>query len=125
MTLPDFRRTVLAATHDGTLRDGVIGENVMIPGLFGDVALIYADYVASGRAMRQVEEYISTRVLPYYANSHTEASYCGAYMTRLREAARAEIARLTGAGQGCAVIFAGAGATAGLNRLVTSFNHFQ
>jgi selenocysteine lyase/cysteine desulfurase len=119
MTLSSFRETILAATRNGTLANGVIGENVMIPGLNGEVPLVYADYVASGRAMRQVEDFMATEVLPYYANSHTEASFCGAFMTRLREEARAEIARLTNADQGCAVIFAGAGATAGLNRLVT------
>lgn len=102
----------------GWLRDGLIGEGVPVPGPFGPHPLIYADYVASGRALRQVEQFVMTEVLPYYANSHTEASFCGARMTGLRRAARAAIARLTGADDTCAVIFAGSGATAGLNRLV-------
>ncbi len=119
MTLSQFRSTIKSATHEGTLHKGLIGENVMIPGLNGDVPLVYADYVASGRAMLQVEEFISTQVLPYYANSHTEASFCGAYMTRLRREAREEIAHLVGAGTDDKVIFAGSGATAGLNRLVS------
>lgn len=121
MTLSVFRETIQTATHDGTLRDGLIGEKIPIPGLYGDVALVYADYVASGRAMRQVEDFISTHVLPYYANSHTEASFCGAYMTTLRRQARAEIGRLVGAGPDDSVIFAGSGATAGLNRLVSLY----
>jgi len=125
MTLSQFRDTLKAATHDGTLRDGLIGENLMIPGLNGDVPLVYADYVASGRAMRQVEDFISDYVLPYYANSHTEASFCGSYITRLRQDARAGIARLTGATQDDAVIFAGSGATAGLNRLVSLLGVFE
>ena len=119
MTLSQFRATVQAATHDGTLRDGLIGEGIMIPGLSGDVPLVYADYVASGRALSQVEDFVSRHVLPFYANSHTEASWCGAYTTRLREDARDEIARLVGAREDDAVIFAGSGATAGLNRLVS------
>jgi len=119
MPLSQFRDIVQAATHDGTLRDGLIGEGMMIPGLHGDVPLVYADYVASGRALRQVEDFVSQHVLPFYANSHTEASWCGAYTTRLREDARREIARLVGAGKDDAVIFAGSGATAGLNRLVS------
>jgi selenocysteine lyase/cysteine desulfurase len=121
MTLTKFRDTVLAATHGGTLREGLIGENILIPGLHGEVPLVYADYVASGRALRQVEEFVMSDVLPFYANSHTEASFCGAQMTRLRRAARAEIARLVGAGPDDKVIFAGSGATAGLNRLVSLF----
>ena len=121
MTLSDFRQDVQAAVADGSLHKGLIGEGRSIPGLNGDVPLIYADYVASGRALRQVEEYVLNHVLPFYANSHTEASWCGAHTTRLREDARAEIARLTGAGVDDAVIFAGSGATAGLNRLVRLF----
>ena len=94
-------------------------ECVLIPGLHGDVPLVYADYVASGRALRQVEDFVAEQVLPFYANSHTEASYCGSYMTRLRREARAEIARIVGARGEDAVIFTGSGATAGLNRLVS------
>ncbi len=119
MTLTQFRKMIESARDDGSLWNGVIGDGVMIPGLFGDVPLIYADYVASGRALRQVEDFIAAHVLPYYANSHTESSWCGAFTTRLREEARGEIARLMGAGENDAVIFTGSGATAGLNRLVS------
>ncbi|MCT8159699.1 aminotransferase class V-fold PLP-dependent enzyme [Pseudoruegeria sp. SHC-113] len=125
MTLSQFHHSLKTPALLGELRAGLIGEGAMIPGLHGDVPLVYADYVASGRALRQVEDFIASSVLPYYANSHTEASYCGGYMTRLRREARAEIARITGAGEDCAVIFAGAGATAGLNRLVSLFGIAQ
>ena len=122
MTLARFRDTLTQAVKADTLRDGLIGEGVMIPGLEGDVALVYADYVASGRALQQVEDFVTREVLPFYANSHTEASYTGGMMTRLRREARAEIARLTGCGPDHSVIFAGSGATAGLNRLVRLFD---
>jgi len=101
-----------------TLQNGLIGKGVTIPGLQVDVPLVYADYVVSGRALEQIEAFVVTKVLPYYANSHTEASFCGAFMTRLRAAARSEIARLTQASSRHAVVFAGSGATADLNRLV-------
>ncbi|SDW67971.1 aminotransferase class V-fold PLP-dependent enzyme [Roseicitreum antarcticum] len=104
------------------LRGGLIGEGMPVPGPFGTNPLIYADYVASGRALEQVERFVMTEVLPWYANSHTEASFCGATMTRMRRAARATIARMTGSDDSNhAVIFAGAGATAGINRLVHLF----
>ncbi len=119
MTLSKFRADLCSTTHNSHLRDGLIGENVLIPGLQGDVPLVYADYVASGRALRQVEDFVADHVLPFYANSHTEASFCGSYMTRLRREARDEIARLVGARGEDAVIFTGSGATAGLNRLVS------
>ena len=51
MTLSKFRADLCPTTHNSNLRDGLIGENVLIPGLHGDVPLVYADYVASGRAL--------------------------------------------------------------------------
>ncbi len=119
MPLDTFKSKLNTSDPLADLRAGIIGEGVMIPGLNGPVPLVYADYVASGRALRQIEDFVSEQVLPFYANSHTEASYCGGYMTNLREAARSEIARLTKANKDCTVIFAGSGATAGLNRLIS------
>lgn len=121
MTLSNFRDSLNPLTAVAELRDGLIGENVILPGPFGEKRLVYADYTASGRALRQVEDYIASEVLPYYANSHTEASFCGAYMTRLRAEARQAIAEAANAGSGYSVIFTGSGATAGLNRLVSLF----
>ena len=114
MTLQAFRDTLNVSNPTEFLRDGLIGEGMMLP---NGKPLIYADYVASGRALTQVENYITQHVLPFYANTHTDTSFTGAYSTKLREDARAEIARLTKADE-CSVIFAGPGATAGLNRLV-------
>lgn len=116
---PDFlppRRDTAALIE--ALAEGLIGNHAMVPGPFGPKPMVYADYVASGRALMQVEQFVLDHVLPYYANSHTEASYCGGYITRLRRDARAVVARVCGATNEHAVIFAGAGATAGINRLV-------
>ncbi|WP_323009565.1 aminotransferase class V-fold PLP-dependent enzyme [Paracoccus sp. (in: a-proteobacteria)] len=100
------------------IHDGVIGRDAVIQGPFGPRRMIYADYIASGRALRPIEEWIMENVLPWYANSHTEASHCGATMTRMRRAARKVIGSLTHADANHAVIFTGAGATQGINRLV-------
>ena len=96
----------------------IIGDGLSVKGPYGTVPLVYADYVASGRALGVIEQTIMQEVLPYYANSHTEASLCGQVMNRLRAAARQTIARICGAEQGYATIFSGDGATSGLNRLV-------
>ena len=101
------------------LRAGLIGRDAVIDAGFGPQRMLYADYVASGRALAQVEDFIRHEVLPFYANSHTEASHCGGFMTRLREAARAEILRMTGGDAACHAVFAGSGATAGINVIVS------
>ena len=121
MPFTQFRQDLNNALQDGSLWTSVLGEGRMIPGLYDDVALTYADYVASGRALRQIEDFVAEQVLPFYANSHTESSYCGSYITTLRNQARKEIATLVEAGPEDAVIFAGSGATAGINRLVRLF----
>lgn len=116
--LDDFAQSLARTDLVDWLRAGLIGEGIQIEGPFGPKTMIYADYVASGRALVQIEDVIRDQVLPYYANSHTQASYCGGFITRLREAARAEIARITGADEDCSVVFTGSGSTAGINRLV-------
>jgi selenocysteine lyase/cysteine desulfurase len=116
--IEDFRASLMTADRLADLRAGLIGEGGLIDGPCGPQPLVYADYTASGRAVMQVERFVMEQVLPFYANSHTEASFCGGAMTRLRVEARATVARLCGAGPEHAVIFCGAGATAGINRLV-------
>ncbi len=111
----------LEAAGVEALRAGQYGRRARVEGPFGSKPLIYADDTASGRALRQVEERLQEEVLPYYANSHTEASYCGGRMTVLRRAARARVAKGCGADSDHAVIFAGNGATAAINRLVHLF----
>ncbi|MCA1299060.1 aminotransferase class V-fold PLP-dependent enzyme [Stappia indica] len=116
--LSDFLQSLRQPDIRERIRDGLIGDGVPIDGPFGEKPLLYADYVASGRALVQVEDFIRDRVLPYYANSHTQASFCGSYCTRLREEARAQIARLIGADDSMSVVFTGSGSTAGINRIV-------
>ena len=112
--LAEFSRSLAGPDPVATLRAGLIGESAVMDGPYGPKPLVYADYVASGRALAQVEDFIRDRVLPYYANSHTEASFTGATMTRLREEARGVIAAKCGANHtDHAVIFAGSGATTG------------
>ncbi|MBL1421684.1 MAG: aminotransferase class V-fold PLP-dependent enzyme [Alphaproteobacteria bacterium] len=118
MVLKQFQKTLEQDNIVAELRDGLIGEGIEFPTPFGLKKLVYADYTASGRALQQVEEFVTKQILPYYANSHTEASYCGAYMTNMREEARAYIADQVNAGDDCTVVFAGSGATAAVNRLV-------
>ena len=116
--LDRFRSTIDHRDPIGWLDSDLVGAKAMVDGPFGMRPLVYADYVASGRALRGIESFVLDGVLPYYANSHTEASYCGGMMTRLRREARARIAACCGADDNHAVIFCGSGATAGINRLV-------
>jgi selenocysteine lyase/cysteine desulfurase len=72
----------------------------------------------AGPALGFVEDAIRDRVLPRYANTHTESSGTGRHTTRLRELARRLIHQAVGGTDQDLVIFCGSGATAAVAKLV-------
>jgi selenocysteine lyase/cysteine desulfurase len=104
------------------IRNSIIGNRRAIPTVFGERPLVYADYTASGRSLSFIEDYIRDRVLPCYANTHTETSFTGAQTTALREQARQEIRRAVNGTAEDQVIFCGPGATAAINKLIDILN---
>lgn len=116
--LGQFRDNLNKTNIVEDLQAGLIGEGVEFSTPFGNKKLVYADYTASGRALRQIETFVLDHVLPFYANSHTEASHCGAYISALRKEARDIIGNALNVGEDCTVIFSGSGATAAINRAV-------
>ena len=115
-------RAARSAANDVSLieqiRSSVIGDDAVLDGPFGPRRLVYADYTASGRALTFVEDYIRERVLPLYANTHTEASATGMHTTALREDARRVIHRAVRGGADDAVLFCGSGSTAAIDTLI-------
>ncbi len=100
------------------VRRSVIGRDVALRGPFGENRVVYADYTASGRALSFIEDYLRKRVMPLYANTHTEASASGLQTTEFREEARAIVHESVGGDERDAVIFVGSGATGAVNKLV-------
>src|SRR5262249_59244615 len=100
------------------IRNSVIGDDAVLDGPFGPRRLVYADYTASGRALGFVEDFIRERVLPLYANTHTEASATGRQTTVLREDARRIIHRAVNGSAEDAVVFCGSGVTGAIDKLV-------
>ena len=100
------------------VRRSVIGDDAVLDGPFGPRRLVYADSTASGRAVSFIEDTIRTRVLPLYANTHTEASATGRHTTALREDARRIIHEAVNGGDDDVVVFCGSGCTAAIDKLV-------
>ena len=82
----------------------------------------YADYTASGRGLKFIQEYIDQRVLPFYGNTHTENNICGSQTTRFREGSRTLIKRYLNANEEDALIFVGSGL---INSFFQFFTYFQ
>jgi selenocysteine lyase/cysteine desulfurase len=100
------------------IRRSVIGDDAVIDGPFGPRRLVYADATASGRALSFIEDVIRSRVLPLYANTHTEASATGRHTTALREDARRTIHRAVNGSAEDVVVFCGSGTTSAIDKLV-------
>jgi selenocysteine lyase/cysteine desulfurase/CRP-like cAMP-binding protein len=100
------------------IRASVIGADEALETPYGSLRVTYADYTASGRSVSFIEDFIREEVMPFYGNTHTEASGTGRQTTRYREDARQMIRECVGAGDGDAVIFCGSGATGAINKLI-------
>ncbi len=86
-------------------------------GPLGEVPLVYADWIASGRLYHPIEERLINEVGPMVANTHSEASSTGRAMTRAYHDAQQRIKDHVNAGPDEILISAGSGMTAVVNKL--------
>jgi len=97
--------------------DKIIGKGQVFASPFGNKELIYADWTASGRAYQPIEECIQKKILPFVANTHTETSITGSFMSIAYKEARAIIKKHVHAGGDDILIFCGSGMTSAVNKL--------
>ena len=100
------------------VRQQVVGRDATIRTPFGTLPKRYFDYTASGLPFMPIEQLVLTRVLPWMANTHTDASAVGGYMTQLYAEAHAKIGRHVNAHGDDVVVLCGSGATGAINKLV-------
>ena len=97
------------------LRDQLIGADAAICTPFGERLMVYADYTASGRCLKFIEDYLQN-LQRIYANTHTEDDISGRSMTRLLDEAEAHIKRSVNAGPGGRLVACGTGATGAIDK---------
>ncbi|XP_014788892.1 probable cysteine desulfurase [Octopus bimaculoides] len=101
-----------------TLRENVIGSDLIVNGPYGPVKVIYCDFTASGRSMKFIEDYINEYVRPFYGNTHTTTSIVSRQTTKFRDEARQIIKNCVNATDDDVVIFCGAGCTGAIHKLI-------
>lgn len=63
-------------------RKNIVGSDHEFETPFGKQKIIYADWTASGRLYRPIENILAEKIGPFVGNTHTETSVTGSSMTR-------------------------------------------
>ena len=106
----------MAAYDLDYIRSQIIGNDLAFPTPFGERNILYADYTASGRGVKFIEDKLQN-ILRSYANTHTEDDYSGKYLTQLFHEALTTIKKHVNAGETDKIISVGSGSTGALKKL--------
>ncbi|MEN8125793.1 MAG: selenocysteine lyase, partial [Bacteroidota bacterium] len=97
-------------------RNNIVGIGQKFQSPYGEKEIIYADWTASGRLYRPIEEKILNDFGPFVANTHTETSVTGSAMTMAYHEAKDIIKKHVNANDNDILITAGAGMTGVVNK---------
>ncbi|TDH72374.1 hypothetical protein CCR75_003158 [Bremia lactucae] len=101
------------------ITDNIIGRNEPLTSPFGVKAQCYANYTTSGKALKNIENFMRDMVMPTYGNTHTTTSVTGIQTTAFREDARQIIAKAVNASEAKdLVLFTGHGCTSAIQKLI-------
>jgi len=104
-------------TFFSAFRENIIGNRQTFNSPFGQKEIIYADWTASGRAYRPIEDRIQKEIMPFVANTHTETTVTGTLMTKAYEEAKCIVKSHVRANSNDVLIFCGSGMTGAVNKL--------
>ncbi|WP_369048698.1 aminotransferase class V-fold PLP-dependent enzyme [Tenacibaculum sp. UWU-22] len=97
-------------------RNNIIGVEQTFVSPYGKQKIIYADWTASGRMYKPIEEKLINDFGPFVANTHTETSTTGAAMTLAYHKARTIIKQHVNANSNDILITEGSGMTGVVNK---------
>ena len=99
-----------------SFRKNIIGIDQTFISPFGKKKIVYADWIASGRIYKPIEDKLNNMIFPFVANTHTETSTTGATMSLAMNKAHKIIKEHVGANENDVLISAGAGMTMLINK---------
>lgn len=112
-----LKRTALLQEYFQIYRNQIIGAALEFETPYGVQKMVYADWTASGRAYKPIEDRLINDIMPLLGNTHTETTITGTAMTKAYEEAKQIIKAHVHAGQDDVLIFAGSGMTGAVNKL--------
>ena len=102
--------------HFAKFRNNIVGIDQVITTPYGRKKMIYADWIASGRLYRQLEDRMLHDFGPYVANTHTETTETGTLMTKAYQYAHQKIKKHVHADENDIILTQGFGMTAVVNK---------
>lgn len=122
---PKEERDEVSSTPEDLVKyvaQNIIGADTVFSTPFGPRKVVYCDYIASGRSVKFIEDYISSEVLSQYGSTHTTSTVTALQTTLFRHEARDIIRNATKASEHDRVLFVGSGATGALQKLIHGLN---
>ena len=98
-------------------RCNVIGNGQIFDSPSGPKQLLYADWTATGRAYKPIEDFIQKELLPFAGNTHTAATVTGTLMSEAYAKSKTIIKEHVKADSDDVLLFCGSGMTAAVNKL--------
>ncbi|RDX35419.1 aminotransferase class V-fold PLP-dependent enzyme [Kangiella sp. HD9-110m-PIT-SAG06] len=102
--------------HFSRFREHIIGDDHDYSESSINSEILYADWTASGRLYRPIEDFIINELGPYVANTHTETTLTGTTMTDAYHDAQKVIKQHVNARDSDVLIAAGSGMTLVINK---------
>lgn len=103
--------------HFDRFRQNIVGQDAQFEGPYGTKKILYADWTASGRLYRPIEEELLNHIYPYVGNTHTETNFTGSTMTKAYKKAKDIVKKHVGAYTSDVLISSGTGMTGMVNKL--------
>ncbi len=111
-----IKKTTNLESYFEQFRNNIVGIDQYFESPYGRKKIIYADWTASGRLYRPIEDKLLNEIGPYIANTHTETSITGSTMTLAYHEARNIIKKHVNASKDDVLITVGTGMTGAINK---------
>jgi selenocysteine lyase/cysteine desulfurase len=97
-------------------RQNIIGIDQEYDSPYGQMTILYADWIASGRLYKPIEQKMLAEIGPFVANTHTETSETGTMMTKAYHLALKKIKHHVNASTDDVIVTCGSGMTGVINK---------